>query len=121
MMDQMVGQELGIRREQEAQEMAVADARLAEQLERYEEDFQLQEDADIASLEALDAARAQTYDDWSLWDAKHGGTGEEARSVKRQRMVMHMAIQGDLTLRTKFGIPVTAGAGDDGFNLDPPF
>ena len=109
--DQLVEDELEIRRQLEAEQEMLAweKARLEKDILDYENDRDLQEQEDIARHEELQAMYAQDWDDWALWSSMHPREVEHARAAKRQKMILHLQVHGDATTATKMELDLQPG------------
>ena len=89
--------------------------RQARELLEYERDRAEQEKEDEARYEALQAQYAQEWDDWVLWRSMHSTSPTRARPEKKQKMVLHLQVQGELAPAKRLdfnvtpGMPVTVG------------
>ena len=106
----MMLEEQQIRDELEKLQGRFEDDKLRQELELYNEDIATQEASDLASLEVLDASYAQAWDDRCVWDSMNN-----APRIKRQRLILHVRMQGNSTAQEKMeivvrpGEPVTSG------------
>ena len=102
--DKMVQDELEIRRQlEEEREMQAWDrAKLQKDIQDYELEREQQESEDAAHYESLQAQYAQDWDDWVLWSSMNPTTPTRERPVKKQKMILHLQVQGDATKAARF-------------------
>ena len=104
LLDSVLLDEQQIRDELERLQRRFEDDKLRHELELYGEDGATQEASDLASLEVLDASCAQAWDDRCVWDAMNS-----APRIKRQRLILHVRMQGNFTAQEKMEIVVRPG------------
>ena len=84
-------------------------AKLAKDILDYQREQEMQEQEDVAQYEALQAQYAQEWDDWALWSSMHPGSPTRERELKRQKMILHIQVQGDATQKARLDLDVRPG------------
>ena len=111
--DSMVEDELEVKRQMEMDEerdrLAWEKERQDMELMEYERDRALQESEDEARYESLQAQYAQEWDDWVIWRSMHSVSPQRERPAKKQKMVLHLQVQGELAPAKRLDFDITPG------------
>ena len=109
--DVMIQDELEIKRQREEEDARqLREKEMMEgQILEYEQEKEREQQEDEARYEELQAQYVQEWDDWVMWRSLHATSPSRTRPAKKQKMVLHVQVQGELTPVPRLDFNVTPG------------